>query len=228
VLSRGGFTLVELLVVISIIALLISILLPSLSKARETARQVKCSANLKQFSNANHMYADDFENTFVPIHWSTGPGYWSRQEWVNNHEYFDRMNVDRSIGFPDGLRCPTHPDDVTWSRMYAMNWHGVDIAWSNGPEVSRTDVVSPARKVQTVDASDWHMPDDSKAHPSDWQNQGEGGCCGFVAYRHFYGSGNEGATSVHMDGHASFYTIDEAYPSSNTEREIIWNVYSNG
>ena len=63
--KRNGFTLVELLVVISIIALLTSILMPALGKAREAAKKTVCSANLKNIGLAWHQYFDDNDRFMI-------------------------------------------------------------------------------------------------------------------------------------------------------------------
>jgi prepilin-type N-terminal cleavage/methylation domain-containing protein/prepilin-type processing-associated H-X9-DG protein len=68
---NAGFTLIELLVVVAIIALLISILLPSLSKAREQARSTLCSSRIGQLAKAILIYANDYDETppFVGRGW---------------------------------------------------------------------------------------------------------------------------------------------------------------
>ena len=84
--SRVGFTLVELLVVIGIIALLISILLPTLSKARSSANTVKCLANLKQLATAGIMYENDNKGVLPPITYEGNPlGYFWANALVNGN-----------------------------------------------------------------------------------------------------------------------------------------------
>ena len=128
--SRGsGFTLVELLVVIGIIALLISILLPTLSRAREKANNIACSSNLRQLMQAFLMFANEHKGHL--------PGnYWDAKAQQKNPEYRDWLlgdnpnqgnqalqildgpqngTVYRYLNNMDVYRCPTTEGDTVGS-----------------------------------------------------------------------------------------------------------------
>lgn len=119
---RRGFTLVELLVVIAIIGVLVSLLLPAVQQAREAARRMSCTNNLRQMALACHNYHDTFLS-FPPARLSTNPNY---GHMVGLLPFIEQGNVaemfDRSKGFDDPyhqpisnlqiglIQCPSTPD----------------------------------------------------------------------------------------------------------------------
>ena len=130
---RAGFTLVELLVVIGIIALLVGILLPSLAKAKRSAITVKCLANMKSLGQACMVYANDNKGAILPTYvWGGGGGGYG-DPWafllVQGHYLPDpRITSNGSIGAGSGnsvLMCPAVRDvpatDNTANPVYATS-----------------------------------------------------------------------------------------------------------
>jgi prepilin-type N-terminal cleavage/methylation domain-containing protein/prepilin-type processing-associated H-X9-DG protein len=79
-LRLRGFTLVELLVVLAIIALLASLLLPSLQAAQSKARRIHCTSNLRQLGVALDVYVDE-NKCYPPAMTTSGLGNWQRALW---------------------------------------------------------------------------------------------------------------------------------------------------
>ena len=73
-MRQRAFSLVELLVVIGIIAVLIGVLLPALSRAQAAAKRVQCLSNLRQLATASSVYAANNKNSFPPAYYSSSNG----------------------------------------------------------------------------------------------------------------------------------------------------------
>ena len=213
--QRRGFTLIEILVVISIISLLIGISVPALSRARENARRAKCLSNVRQLRVALQMYADSHDGRVPPRDYDEGA------VWVDRLEPY---YANRKL-----LRCPTDRGKVDVSYLmngfidyfvlhsFRGNWDEFFGAYKTGgfQAVRLSDIPKPA---ETITIGEKRADSDDDAYMDIWPAQYGSDHLTEVAHGKHRSGGNErngGSNYAFADGSARFLRYGEAFSPKN-------------
>ncbi|MGR3303552.1 MAG: type II secretion system protein [Candidatus Scalindua sp.] len=189
-----GFTLIELLVVIAIIGILAGILLPVLSRARESARKTQCMSNIKQIGMGLIMYANENNESFP----SSTAG--SNTAMASLNLLYDTYISDNKV-----FNCPS---DTT---VTAATNAGMSVSTSGGSESFGKDECSYGYDWLHTQADDADVAIAADRPPSDTTKSSDN-------------HNARGQNVVYVDGHVEFVTSPLAgwYASDGTTRDNIY------
>lgn len=183
--NRKGFTLIELLVVIAIIALLLSILMPALTKVKKQARAVVCMSNLKQWGMATIMYTTENNSKMWGDSYTEDDSLEAAGEWIGvlkpYYQEVDEIRLCPSARLPCEDPSPerrgsvnTHwgvPGEVTsetsagfWGSYGLNRWatdSGSTVSWMDSDEIKQFWGKADVKQGQDIpvflDATHWHF-----------------------------------------------------------------------
>lgn len=158
---RSAFSLVELLVVLGIIALLISLIMPAINKARAQANYIKCQSNLRQIGQAMIIYANNYSGWMFPP--DAGLIVPVSQRWfvsvLKVPTPLNASSEDPKDWTPPIMRCPSDDPDPVNYHSYLVNHHLVEhnIRYSSRPPVGIpvSSVVVMGEKI--TDATNYYV-----------------------------------------------------------------------
>jgi prepilin-type N-terminal cleavage/methylation domain-containing protein len=168
--TRAAFTLVELLVVIAIIGVLVSLLLPAVQAARESARRGSCTNNLRQLGLGTHLFHDVYLRFPSGTVWEPGAGgnqKGSEATWLTHLlPYVEQDNLFKTGDFNQGFGqgSANHPNNRITSTFLKVtrcpsdvypvqicSW-GASVAWARGNYVANNGV-GPMTETTTIDTN---------------------------------------------------------------------------
>ena len=158
-MKKSRFTLIELLVVIAIIAILASLLLPSLGKARELAKRSACSGNEKQMGLAIMSYVDDWRG-WMPIDANIYRDNWEWKIEIAQYLQIDTGNANQmgsktflcpSWNITAGITQGGNLGGYGWNYMYIGFYDGA----SGRDRIMLSSITIPSQTIICGEATDW-------------------------------------------------------------------------